>query len=71
MQKYHKFMQRSSENNALLWNYLNVLTKLFTRNEGGKESMNKKYQTKGFARKATALATVFGMAVSLIPAVPM
>lgn len=33
--------------------------------------MNKKYQAKRFAKKATALATVFGMAASLIPAVPM
>ena len=33
--------------------------------------MNKKNQAKKFAKKATALATVFGMAASLIPAVPM
>lgn len=33
--------------------------------------MNKKHQAKKFAKKATALATVFGMAASLLPAVPM
>lgn len=33
--------------------------------------MNKKHQARKLAKKVTALATVFGMAASLIPAVPM
>ncbi len=39
--------------------------------KGGNEKMNNKQQAKKFAKKATALATVFGMAASLIPAVQM